>query len=160
MYPLSSSWSIWVHYLKDMDWSQKSYINIHTCLNLEEIIAFHETIILSENVLRKYMLFFMKESILPMWEDASNRLGGCFWFTIPIENVCIKWKTILYTIIGNTISDNPKFIEDISGVVLSPKKNYYIVQLWMKSREYSITDICSSIQKVADNNIIFKTHNV
>ena len=160
MHSLSSSWSIWVHYLKDTDWSQSSYINIHTCSHLEEIIAFHETIILSENVLRKYMLFFMKESVLPMWEDSANRLGGCFWFTIPIENVYIKWKTILYTIIGNTISDNPRFIEDITGVVLSPKKHYYIVQLWMKTREYSITDICSSIQKVADNNIIFKTHNV
>jgi hypothetical protein len=95
MFPLQYSWSIWAHYINDTDWSNKSYITIHNCSNVEEIIAFYETFILSEGVIRKYMLFFMKEDILPMWEDEANRNGGCFWFKIPLDNIHTNWKTIL-----------------------------------------------------------------
>jgi hypothetical protein len=106
----------------------------------------------------------MKESILPMWEDELNRNGGCFWFKIPLENVQANWKTILYSIVGNTISDNQQFLMDISGVVLSPKKHYNIIQIWMKTREYTINDISTKIHTIAHtipgNNIIFKTYDI
>jgi len=164
MFPLQYSWRIWAHYINDTDWSNKSYISIHNCSNIEEIIAFHETLILSEGVIRKYMLFFMKDDILPMWEDEANRNGGCFWFKIPLDNIQTNWKTILYSIVGNTISSNKLFINDISGVVLSPKKHYYIIQIWMKSRDYTSNELSSTIHTIADtmsgNKIIFKTYEV
>lgn len=160
MIPLQHSWNIWAHYINDTDWSTKSYITIHNCSHIEEIIAFHETLVLSEGVMRKYMLFFMKDSILPVWEDDSNRNGGCFWFKIPLDNIQTNWKTILYSIVGNTISDNELFLDDISGVVLSPKKHYYIIQIWMKNRNYTKNELSKTIHTIAGNNIIFKTHNV
>lgn len=160
MHPLRYTWCVWAHYLHEMDWSNTSYTKVTSSSTVEEIIAFNETVVLSEMVLRKYMFFYMKQDILPMWEDASNRLGGCFWFKIPLENVVGNWKTILYTIIGNTISEIPNFINDICGVVLSPKKHYYNVQIWMKTRDHSVNDICSTIQTVAGNSISFKPHAV
>lgn len=160
MHLLEHSWNVWTHYINDSDWSQNSYGNIHSIKSIEELVAFHETIILSEQVLRKYMLFFMKENILPMWEDESNRHGGCFWFKIPLDHIQLNWKTILYSISGNTISNNPQFRIDISGIVLSPKKHYYIIQIWMKTRDHTVTDLPNNLHKMAMDPIIFKTYDV
>jgi hypothetical protein len=124
------------------------------------MIATHETVILSEPVIRKCMLFFMKGDIIPSWEDEANVNGGCFSFKLPLTNIRENWATVLYSITGNTVSDNPEFLSDVAGVVLSPKKHYYIVQIWMKTRSHSSTSLSTVIQRIAKDEIIFKKYDV
>jgi hypothetical protein len=121
----------------------------------------HETVILSEAVMKKCMIFFMKGDIVPSWEDEVNINGGCFSFKLPSTNIRENWATVLFSITGNTVSENQEFINDIAGVVLSPKKhNYYIVQIWMKTRIHSDTSISPAIHRLVKDGIIFKKYDV
>ena len=160
MHKLDSSWCMWSHYLADTDWSVTSYIRIHSCNNVEELIALHETMVLSECVLRKCMLFFMKNTIMPIWEDDENKNGGYFSFRLSLNNIRETWASVLYMVAGNTISDNLDFISDITGVVLSPKKHYYNVQLWMKTQTHSISELSSQIQNIVKDPIQFKSFGI
>ena len=160
MHVLKSHWCVWTHLVHDADWTLPSYTKVHTCYSVEELIATHETVILSEPVIRKCMLFFMKGDIFPSWEDESNVNGGCFSFKLSLTNIRENWATVLYSITGNTVSDNPEFLSDIAGVVLSPKKHYYIVQIWMKTRSHSSTLLSPIIQRLAKDEIIFKKYDV
>ena len=156
MHTVSNPGSIWVHYMNDTDWSKTSYVTIHTCETAEEIITTHETMIQSEPVFKKHMIFFMKYNIYPMWEDESNKDGGCFVFYLANATMYEKWKTVLYSVIGNTISTSNEFMDDITGVVISPRRHYYVVQLWMKTKTHSSTCISKSILDPAYPEITFK----
>ena len=160
MHVLKYGWCLWIHLVNEPDWSIASYIRVLECHSIEELIALHETVILSESVIRKCMLFYMKESIQPSWEHETNMNGGCFTFKISGTNIKETWANILYMVAGNTISNNPDFIKDINGVVLSPKKHYYVVQLWMKTKIYTDSDISPQIHMIAKDGIIFKKFNV
>jgi len=61
---------------------------------------------LDENIIKKTMLFFMKDSILPLWESEDNINGGCFSYKINNINIVNIFKILLYKIIGNTLSTN------------------------------------------------------
>lgn len=156
MHTLSNPWSIWVHYMNDTDWSKTSYVKINTCDHVEEVIALHETMIQSEPVFKKHMIFFMKSNIYPMWEDEANKDGGCFAFNLSNATIYEKWKNVVYSVIGNTISSSPGFLEDITGVVISPRRHHYVVQLWMKTKTHSSLDISTNIIDPAYPEIKFK----
>jgi hypothetical protein len=160
MHILDSSWSLWIHYVTDPDWSIPSYIKVHSCSHAEELIALHETVVLSECVFRKCMLFFMKDSIMPIWEDDENKNGGYFSFKLALNNIRDTWATVIYMMAGNTISDNPEFISDITGIVLSPKKYYYNVQIWMKTKTHTKSEICPDLNKIIKDEIIFKQFGI
>ena len=75
-HPLSDKWTLWAHLPHDTNWSLASYSKIHTFDTVEDTISICET--LPEKMVKNCMLFLMKESIKPTWEDPANRDGGCF----------------------------------------------------------------------------------
>jgi hypothetical protein len=128
-HPLENKWTIWAHLPHNTDWSIKSYIPIFTFETIEETIAIIETLpnILIENC----MLFIMKDGIKPIWEDKKNRDGGCFSYKILNENVCKVWKELTYVVVGETISNNIKFTNSVTGITISPKKKFCVLKIWM-----------------------------
>ena len=76
---------------------------------------------------------FRKNSY-PTWEDPKNCDGGCFSFKVLNKNVPSVWKDLSYVLTGETVSNDSKFQERVTGITISPKKSFCILKIWMKIR--------------------------
>ena len=154
---LSHKWVLWAHLPHNTDWSLNSYIKIAELSTLEKSIQTMNA--LPEGLVENCMLFMMREGIKPIWEDPNNRLGGSFSYKVINKFVNNVWIELSYCVVGNTISKNKAFLEKISGITISPKKNFCIVKIWMSSCDFQdpaiITD---AIRDIGNNGCLFKKH--
>jgi hypothetical protein len=132
MYNLNNNWTCWIHYQNDNIWTLDRYQKITTLVTLKDAVLFIEN--LDENIIKKTMLFFMKDSILPLWESEDNINGGCFSYKISNTNIVNIFKILLYKIIGNTLSSDENTSNNINGISISPKKNFCIIKIWMRNK--------------------------
>ena len=152
MYNLNNNWTCWIHYQNDNIWTLDRYQNITTLTNLKDAILFIEN--LDENIIKKTMLFFMKDSILPLWESEDSINGGCFSYKISNINIVNIFKILLYKIMGNTLSNDEKTLNNINGISISPKKNFCIIKIWMRNK-----NIIESYDYIS-NKDPFYIHNI
>jgi hypothetical protein len=132
MYNLNNNWTCWIHYQNDNIWTLDRYQNITTLVTLKDAVLFIEN--LDEDIIKKSMLFFMKDSILPLWESEDNINGGCFSYKISNTNIVNIFKILLYKILGNTLSNDENTLNNINGISISPKKNFCIIKIWMRNK--------------------------
>jgi len=156
-HPLSNKWTLWAHLPHDIDWSIKSYKKIYTFGFVEEVIAITET--LPEVLVKNCMLFLMRDGIKPIWEDPRNRNGGCFSYKISNKDVVNVWKELTYMMVGNTISKQSSFVNSVSGITISPKKNFCIIKLWMSNCSNQNPEIVTQeINGLSTQGCLFKKH--
>ena len=155
-YNLSDKWVLWAHLPHDTDWSLKSYYTIHKFDKLNDSILLNNT--LKDELLVNCMLFLMKENINPVWEDPHNKNGGCFSFKVNNSEASRTWKILLYSVIGNTISDNNDFKKNICGITISPKKSFCIIKIWTKDCEFQNPNYINKVNGLNVNGCIFKKH--
>jgi len=155
---LPSSWTLWAHLPHDTDWTIKSYQEVQSAINTVELaLTITETI--PDVVVKNCMLFLMKEGVKPIWEDERNRQGGCFSYKIPNKSVYDVWKKFSYVLVGGTISSQPAFANGVTGITISPKKNFCIIKLWMSTCEFqNPSAITTSVNGITPAGCIFKKH--
>jgi hypothetical protein len=154
---LKNNWTLWAHLPHNTDWSIKSYIHIFTFKTIEETIAVTETLppVLVENC----MLFIMREGVRPIWEDPKNKNGGCFSYKVSNKNVYKVWKDLTYVIVGETVSKNMNFVNSVTGITISPKKNFCIIKIWMTDCNNQNPEIVTSdIKGLVSQGCLFKKH--
>jgi Eukaryotic initiation factor 4E len=154
---LSNRWTMWAHLPHDIDWSIGSYKNIYTMGTVEEAIALTET--LPDVLVKNCMLFLMKEGIKPIWEDPKNRAGGCFSYKISNKCVYEVWKELSYVLVGESISSQSSFVANVSGITISPKKNFCIIKIWMSNCANQNPGIVTSdVKGLVSQGCLFKKH--
>ena len=154
---LKKRWNLWAHLPHDTDWSTKSYKQIYTFKNVEETIAITET--LPDPLIKNCMLFIMQEGIVPMWEDPKNRNGGCFSYKVSNKNVCDVWRELTYVLVGESVSNNAQFVNAITGITISPKKNFCIIKIWLATCEYQNPTIIAEVNGgIMPQGCLFKKH--
>lgn len=136
MNKLDDSYTLWLHNVFDNDWSINGYKKIYTFNTLEDGISLIENI--NSELVEKTMLFLMKNTIKPIWEDEKNYNGGCFSYKINNNFVYDVWKNISYRLIGNTINEDINIINNITGLSISPKKTYCIIKIWISNISFDI----------------------
>ena len=153
---LETSWTLWIH-LPNVQWSLSSCLKVDTFTNVENCIALSES--LSDGIIKSCMMFIMRENIMPQWEHPRNRDGGYFSFKVLNKNVCQVWKDLTYVLIGNTLSTNNDFLRDISGITISPKKNFCIIKVWMTNCNHQNASVVTQeIRGLTSQGCIFKKH--
>ena len=154
---LHKSWVLWAHLPHDTDWSVNSYKPIYTFKTVEETIAINET--LPEILVKNCMLFIMKEGIMPIWEDPKNRNGGCFSYKVSNKNVYEVWKELTYVLVGESMSSNPSFVHQVTGITISPKKNFCIIKIWLSNCDFqNPTLVTPSVKGISPQGCLFKKH--
>jgi len=154
---LKHKWSIWAHLPHDTDWGINSYKKIYTASNVEELITITET--LPDALIKNCMLFMMKDGVNPMWEDPLNRNGGCFSYKISNKVVCDVWKQLSYVTAGGTISNQSSFVTNVTGITISPKKNFCIVKIWMSTcANQNPSIVTNDVRGLSDYGCLFKKH--
>jgi hypothetical protein len=155
---LSDNWCLCAHLPHDIDWSIQSYKKIYTLTTVEETIAVTET--LPDILVKNCMLFLMREGIKPTWEDVKNRNGGCFSYKVSNKSVYEIWKELTYVIVGNTVSKQNSFVNSVTGITISPKKNFCIIKIWMTDCANQNASIVSDdVKGLSPVGCLFKKHN-
>jgi len=105
------------------------------------------------------MLFLMRDGIKPIWEDVKNRNGGCFSYKISNKSVYSVWKELCYVIVGNTISNKSSFVSGVSGITISPKKNFCIIKLWLSNcLNQNPSIVTTELKGLSSQGCLFKKH--
>ena len=153
---LSDKWTLWAHLPHNTDWSLKSYIPISTFSTVEETIAVTESLppILVENC----MLFIMRQGVNPIWEDPKNRNGGCFSYKVLNKNVAKAWSELTYRITGGSISSSIPFVKSVTGITISPKKNFCIIKIWMTNCDHQNPAVIAYVKGLQAQGCLFKKH--
>jgi len=154
---LANRWTLWTHMPHNTDWSIDSYKRLYTFTTVEETIAITET--LPDVLVKNCMLFLMKEGVMPIWEDPKNRNGGCFSYKVSNKNVCEVWRDLSYVLTGETISKNVSFVSNVTGITISPKKNFCIIKVWMTScANQNAGIVATDVNGLVSQGCLFKKH--
>jgi hypothetical protein len=156
-HPLSDKWTLWAHLPHNTDWSLKSYIAISTFTTVEETIAVIESLPIP--LVENCMLFMMKQGINPMWEDPKNRDGGCFSYKVPNKSVFKAWTDLTYRIVGASISNGTSFVKNVTGITISPKKNFCIIKIWMTNCDHQNPSVIVPVKGLIVQGCLFKKHS-
>jgi len=155
---LSDKWTLWAHLPHDTDWSINSYKKIYTVSFVEELIALIET--LPDILVKNCMLFFMRDGIIPSWEDPKNRNGGCFSYKVSEKNVFETWKHLSYVTAGNSMSSELSFVNKVNGITISPKKKFCIIKIWMNDcSNQNPRIVTNDIKEISAFGCLFKKHS-
>jgi hypothetical protein len=156
LHSIHDSWVLWAHLPHDTDWSISSYKKIMTFNYIEQVIVLTET--LPVKMVQNCMLFLMREGISPMWEDAKNKMGGCFSYKVNNKEVVTVWKELTYTLTGETLS-MPHVQTHINGITISPKKSFCIIKIWLDNCDnQDPTTIKDFSNGLTPRGCIFKKH--
>lgn len=154
---LKSKWTYYYHLPNDKTWDLASYKTIMSNIDsLDKLISINENI--TDNIIKNCMLFVMKECITPMWEDSCNRNGGCFSYKVPNKVVVQVWRDLTYLMCGNALTVDPKHMEYVNGITISPKRAFCIVKVWMKNCLLQDPNIIINIENLTKAGCLFKNH--
>jgi len=82
-----------------------------------------------------------------MWEDEANKSGGKISIKLKKDYTTIIWEEIILALIGGVLPTNVK--EEISGVVVSVRKEFNLLQIWFKNYAPNIiSDIEQSLKEL------------
>jgi len=154
--PLYDKWVLWAHLPHDIDWSLNSYIKIMEIKTVEDIVSICSA--MPDKMIRNCMLFLMRKGINPTWEDEHNRDGGCFSYKVKNQEVPNIWRNISYQVVGESMTSNKSFLENISGITISPKKLFCIIKIWMKTTKYQNPKTINMEGGLFPTGCIFKRH--
>jgi hypothetical protein len=154
---INNSWSLWIHELNNKNWDNKSYKKIFDCENLYDYNILKETI--KTQNLQNCMYFFMREDIIPMWEDPENRNGCCISFKVPLKDIKSEWDKLLLKIISEDIHINIDDFNKLNGISISPKKEFNIIKLWYREEVKSLESVIDGYENyVTNSNSRIKKH--
>jgi hypothetical protein len=154
---LKHRWNLWAHLPQDLDWTSKSYKLIYKFKTIEDTIAITESS--PDPLIKSCMLFVMKDGINPVWEDPKNRNGGCFSYKVSNKNVCDVWRELNYVLVGETIGNNSSFVKCVTGITISPKKNFCIIKIWMTNCDHiNPSVVTSEVKGLISQGCLFKKH--
>ena len=113
---LDGKWDLYYHLPHDKNWDLSSYNVIMASIDtVEKVVSLNESI--ADGVIKNCMMFVMREGITPMWEDPRNRNGGCFSYKELNKFVPKVWKSLFYSLCGETLCVEPKYNKHINGII-------------------------------------------
>lgn len=154
--PLYKEWVLWAHLPHDTDWSLKSYKRIMKITTVEEMISLYRVI--PEKLVKNCMLFLMQDGVSPTWEDPKNRQGGCFSFKVTNKEVFNVWRMLSFTMVGETLANNPKILNSITGITISPKRTFCIVKIWLSNCNIQDPSKLTPVPGLSNHGCLFKRH--
>jgi len=156
---LNDVWSLYFHNPDDNSWDESSYIRLCDISSVNDIIHIYKAY---KDLWQHGMFFFMREHIKPMWEDPSNRDGGCMSFKIMKYDLNNMWFEVISKILGECFvveKDRAHLWSKISGVSISSKRSYCICRIWIADKKYGEPQWYDMDIVPTYTQILFKAHN-
>lgn len=152
--PFSSGYVLWYHSVVESSWAKESYQNL--CIGLPGNV-----IRSGKDLWRVYrsfgdnitagMFFLMREGILPLWEDPANAKGGFWSYRVGKRSANEVWSQLSAAFVGNTLMKDPKLMDNITGISVSPKISNCVIKIWNRSAKQSDAKLLdTSFNKLLD----------
>ena len=122
-------WTIHVHETEETKWGPESYKQLHVAASWEELGAVLRE--LGPTRILNTMIFGMRGSRPPRWENKENIGGGSYSFVIDRRKAADVYQ--LYLAAAATDSASLNTTNKIVGVTMSPKKRHCVIKLWNAS---------------------------
>jgi len=153
---LNDKWVLYHHLPSEKNWTLSGYTILANDIDTTaKVIALKNYI--PENMIKYSMLFLMRKGITPLWEDPRNKEGGCFSYKVFNKQVEQVWRELMCVICGETLTDE-KHSKYITGITISPKKNFCIIKIWLSTKDYQDPNIILPIENLAKHGSVFKNH--
>ena len=136
--------------------SLRSYNKIVELHSVEKVISCMNSV--PSQMVKSCMLFLMRKGINPTWEDPKNVNGGCFSFKVNNNDVYKSWTNLSYLLTGETLSNNHRLQEKISGITISPKKSFCIIKIWLQNLEFQNPKELTPVKNMEISGCLFKKH--
>ncbi|KAI9468253.1 MAG: translation initiation factor eIF 4e-like domain-containing protein [Benjaminiella poitrasii] len=167
-HPLQNTWTLWFDNPGKKANAQSWADNLKEIISFDTVEDFWGTMnnIAKINHLApnsNYHLF--KQGVRPEWEDEANAEGGKFSIQFPKNKagdaINEYWTHLLLAVIGEQLATE----EEICGAVISVRKTFYRIALWIKSSKETemIEKISEQVRETLnlseDIPIEFHVHN-
>ena len=153
---LNDKWVLYHHLPSEKNWTLSGYTILANDIDTTaKVIALKNYI--PENMIKYSMLFLMRKGITPLWEDPRNKEGGCFSYKVFNKQVEQVWRELMCVICGETLTDE-KHSKYITGITISPKKNFCIIKIWLSTKDYQDPNIILPIENLTKHGSVFKNH--
>lgn len=154
---LEDTWVLYHHLPTEKDWTLSGYTVLHDEINtVEKTISLNQ--LLTDNIIKFSMLFFMRKGITPLWEDPANRTGGCFSYKVVNKHVVQVWRHMMFQAVGETLAKKDSYNNCINGITISPKKNFCIIKIWLRNNENQDPHQIAMIDNLTKHGVMFKLH--
>jgi hypothetical protein len=156
-HPLNDKWVLYNHLPSEKDWTITGYtVLLDHIDSVEKTVAINRS--LPDNMVKFSMLFFMRDGITPLWEDESNKNGGCFSYKVVNKHVVQVWRHMMFMAAGESLALTKDYSACINGITLSPKKNFCIVKIWLKDANHQDPQMIANIENLTKHGVMFKRH--
>ena len=92
---------------------------------------------------------------------VASKLKNIRTFLITTDsNKIIKtvWDSLTYLIVGNSSSKKRELVKTINGITVSPKKNFCILKIWLKTTDHQNPEEITSFSGFTSEGCLFKRH--
>ncbi|KAI8992014.1 translation initiation factor eIF 4e-like domain-containing protein [Mycotypha africana] len=137
-HPLQNTWTLWFDNpgkkASATNWSQnlKEIVDVNT---VEDFWGVHNNIVKVNHLEISSNYHIFKKGVRPEWEDPVNASGGKFSIQFPRnrtgEAINDYWLNLILAMLGEQF----QYEDEICGAVVSVRKVFYRVALWIKSSE-------------------------
>ena len=152
---LNDVWCVYFHDPNDNNWSPQSYKLITTISNIEDFAKLIASV--PSDLWYKGMFFIMREHVQPIWEDPSNANGGCFSIKVLVAHLMDVWINVCSATLGETIVKDTTRWNLVTGISISPKKNYILIRIWTSDTEHTDPKLYNFHQP-SYSEVLFKVH--
>lgn len=152
---LNDCWMLYFHDPDNEDWGVSSYHRLHTISTVRDWVDAHTAF---QSLWQQGMFFLMREHVQPTWEDACNRDGGCLSFKVNKPDAGEYWFQLGCKLLGEVLSKHPEQSEKINGISISPKRNYCILRIWLRTHDVNNPDIYH-LQAPYYSQVMYKPHS-
>lgn len=154
---LHDSWTLYEHPVGVKSWALESYKIIGKFTNVQEIIAMLKKITQDEDRVTGAYLCLMRDNIAPIYESDENHDGGALTFRVNSGKSTDIWKSLVVHLVLNDILKSKYDPNLIHGLVITPKKENIIIQLWTKS-ELSVDHLNPVVSIPITGEILYRPH--
>lgn len=99
----------------------------------------------------------MREHIQPLWEDPANKDGGCFSFKVNKPEAAQYWFKLGSRVLSDTLVKDFSKFDRVSGISISPKRNYCILRIWVSTNEYNKIEYYN-LDLPSYTQVMYKSH--
>jgi len=159
----NTEWNLWYHHELN-NWRIDGYRKIFHVKNIKDYWDLHNNIDCLGGITNQHF-FLMRENVLPIWEDASNRNGGSWSIKLnDISNVYNIWLKLSMLMMGENIVKEERHKQNKLVVGLSinlRNQNTCIIKIWNRDASMnSIKLLHDDIIREFGYNIIYKKNQV
>jgi hypothetical protein len=147
-------WNLFFHDPDDSQWTLNSYKNQTTISSALDWVQVYQAY---NELWSKGMFFLMREHIQPLWEDPANKDGGCFSFKVNKPEAAQYWFKLGSRVLSDTLVKDFSKFDRVSGISISPKRNYCILRIWVSTNEYNKIEYYN-LDLPSYTQVMYKSH--